>query len=476
LAGVLPLGPVTTGALLWRSGNELQLTLMVQARFRLEHEQPMRVLEPTPLVLRDRHQGDDATRSLVEAADVVPFRPRTDVWLTGHAFAPGGIATSAMSVRLAMYRSGAAILDKVVNVFGDRMDTSASPAPFTRMPLTYERAYGGAGFDANPVGCGGGGNAGVPNLVHPLRPTEPAAYGPVSRYWKARRQYVSSEHRRDLDRPLPVVPAGFQWSYFQAAPLDQQVDGIFGDEWVVLDGVDPALPRIQSYFPSVRGVGRLLGGNGSYGELLALAADTVAIRADEREVALTWRGMLRVASREELGSLRLAAGVELGADTTDWVEIDRRLAHEPPVLASLPAYVVGALELSPRGLAGAAGQVDLGRTDVDGFGANPHGSALGRTAVDAVAEPTMRSRTVGAGGSSWEQDLHGETLKNVDMAALRSAVAVGNTLLSAGDGGLSGEEGPGYDDLGDATHVGDASDTLTMDALVVGRLEASDED
>jgi hypothetical protein len=166
----------------------------------------------------------------------------------------------------------------------------------------------------------------------------------------------------------------------------------------------------------------------------------------------------------------------LGADTTDWVEIDRRLAHEPPVLASLPAYVVGALELSPRGLAGAAGQVDLGRTDVDGFGANPHGSALGRTAVDAVAEPTMRSRTVGAGGSSWEQDLHGETLKNVDMAALRSAVAVGNTLLSAGDGGLFGEEGPGYDDLGDATHVGDASDTLTMDALVVGRLEASDED
>src|SRR5262249_48066473 len=137
------------------------------------------------------------TRSVEAATDLAPYLPRCDVTLTGHAHAPGGC--SASSVRLALYRGTRPLLHKTLHVYGDRAGRSV-PQPFTRMPLVYERAFGGPGIAGNPVGSE------LPNIVSPADPAKPAGFGPISRFWPARRRLLGKLDRRVLEAPIAEIP------------------------------------------------------------------------------------------------------------------------------------------------------------------------------------------------------------------------------------------------------------------------------
>jgi hypothetical protein len=82
-------------------------------------------------------------------SDLVPFKPRSDVVLVGHAYAPFGRAAKVVDVEIEV---GA--IRKKLRVFGDRAWSFPSeqadaipyivgPADFVKMPLTYDRAFGG---------------------------------------------------------------------------------------------------------------------------------------------------------------------------------------------------------------------------------------------------------------------------------------------------------------------------------------------
>jgi hypothetical protein len=331
---VVAIGASAAGALLWRSHEQLQLTVVAQARLSICHEAAMELVEPGALTARDEHRNGDPSRSLVRAADLVPYRPRCDVWMTGHACAPGGRAVSVALVRLALYRASSPLIDRTIHVLGDRATPEAPPDFFTRMPLTYERAFGGIGFDANPVGVGADERPLAPNLVDPHEPGRPAAFGPVSRYWRQRRQHVSPELRRALDAPVPVFPAGFVWDYFQAAPLNQQVGFLEGDEWLVLDGTSPTLLRVQSRLPKLACAARIrLPGGDEEGDTIVMVADGLAIDADAQTVTVTWRGYVSIGDRATVEELRLAAGVVRAGETPDWGRLLASGAWPSPRLA-----------------------------------------------------------------------------------------------------------------------------------------------
>jgi len=442
LVPLVPVGPVDAAALVWRAGRELQLTVMAKARLGLEAERTMRVLEPTPLVESDRHHGDDATRSLAVAAEVVPFRPQVDVTLTGHAAAPRAQPAQAVAVRFALLRSGTAILDKVIHAYGDRVDAAAVPSPFDRLPLVYERALGGPGHDPNPVGTGLNGRSRPPNLVEPSRPGAVAGFGPISRYWRARRQFVSSEQRRDLERLVPSVGSALDWSYFQAAPLDQQLERLDGDEWVVLDGVHPEWARIQSRLPALRAFARLVPTTGGPGVLVAMVVDGLAIDADTLEATMTFRGVVRLGGAAELARLRGIAGFELDGVPTNWTEVEARLAASPTLLESLPAEARELLGVAPVGVTpsgfGARGSTDdpLLQTDVDLAPTGAVDDPLLRTVIDVAGEPTLRSRVSSSGAPQRGAQASPDTLKNIDVVALRASME-GEAYNAAG-----GEEHP----------------------------------
>src|SRR5205807_381472 len=105
--------------------------------------------------------------------------------------------------------------------------------------------------EENPVGVGADGAA-LPNVVDPADPRRPAGFGPISRAWPARKKLAGAGRRRMLEQRIAEIGDGFPWDYLQAAPPDQQIELLRGDEWIAVDGMHPSLPRLQTRLPGAR--------------------------------------------------------------------------------------------------------------------------------------------------------------------------------------------------------------------------------
>ena len=288
------LGPIAAGSLVWRLPAGLRVSVAVKATFALTPGGKASLLAPVDLVRHDLSFERDPAQSLQHASDLVPFRPLCDVTFTGHAYAPPGRTVPAMSVRLALFRD-TALVDRTLHVIGERAPGQHQPAPFARMPIRYERAALSA---LNPVGRA------QPNLTDPADPARPAAFGPIAAQWP------------DARGAILEVPSDVAWERFQAAPPPQRTPYLRGDEWIVLDGLHPALARVQTELPGARGVARVyLEGRARD---IELHADTLSIEGDAQTCSVVWRGRFALTSEDALRTLGIAAGLELPGQPVTW--------------------------------------------------------------------------------------------------------------------------------------------------------------
>ncbi|WP_170319484.1 DUF2169 domain-containing protein [Polyangium spumosum] len=334
---VSALKPVACGSALWRSGGVLRVTVFVKITFTLTHE---RTAWPTTtaldLVREERTRDKSPASSLLEAVETAPYLPSAGVILSGHACAPGGRPVPALSARLAIFRDRG-LLDKTLHVFGDRpANAPQSPRPFDRMPLIYERA---AQTEDNPVGVAPGAPS-LPNLVDAHGPTRTAGFGPYGRYWPHRRRLLGNVDRKRLDGVVAEIPDSFDFRWFNPAPPDQQIEFLRGDEWIVLDGMHPSLPRVQSRLPQVRAKActYLVGPGGpTPGRELDLIADLLVIDADRLLASLVFRGNFALDRLETVPHLRAFADVELPGNPIRWpdaAEVMRAPAPAPVMPAA----------------------------------------------------------------------------------------------------------------------------------------------
>jgi len=95
--------------------------------------------EQEPIHYADRHWSDDPTWSLYAPSDLVLARPRADVVVVGHAFAPQGKAVRSLRARLLIGE-----IDKSIEVVGERFFTQEGVLQdgpsFSRMALLWECA------------------------------------------------------------------------------------------------------------------------------------------------------------------------------------------------------------------------------------------------------------------------------------------------------------------------------------------------
>ncbi|MBK8259611.1 MAG: DUF2169 domain-containing protein [Polyangiaceae bacterium] len=311
---ITALSPVSTAAVFCRLGGTLWATVVVKATLDLVHGEPARVGSPLPLVNADVPNGTHG--SLANARETAPHLPNAGVVLTGHACTPGGKAVPSMSVRLGISRDRP-LIDKTLHVFG--MRSSQNPAaitPFQKMPLVYERAFGGAGVWENPVGAGGPGSLVLPNLVDPSDARKVAGFGPIAAQWMPRRGMLGGVDPALLASLVWDVPAGFDWRFFQTAPKDQQVDRLRGDEWILLDGMSSTLARVQSRLPQIMAAARKQSAAGE--QPLELRADMLVIDADALRASIVWRGRFVVESLAALSGLRVVVGLEQPGRPIAW--------------------------------------------------------------------------------------------------------------------------------------------------------------
>jgi hypothetical protein len=238
-------------------------------------------------------------------------KPATDVVLIGHAVAPRG-GTTEMDVGFQVGR-----VSRAARVIGDRVwvrGGMTKPQPFERLPLVWERAFGGwdhtapgenPAFDQrNPVGTGfrapnGAFQDGVrlPNIEDPRdrlttygQSILPVGFGFTSANWQPRASFAGTYDAAWMKERMPLLPKDFDRRFFNAAAPGLTAKGYLrGDEPVSVVGASPvgqvsfSLPGIERPRCRVELVSRR-------DVSVATELDTIVVDADEDRVFLTYRG------------------------------------------------------------------------------------------------------------------------------------------------------------------------------------------
>lgn len=298
------------------SGREL-LVVVIKGTFSIPQDgsEPELMDELVPLVDADVYTGDPGFSAPLYEVDYAPHKSRCDVLLNGSAYAPNGRPAKKVPVRL---RVGSMV--KEFDVIGDRVwqvsnmgYTQSFPQPFTVMPISYDHAFGGSddkhpdkskhsAYMPNTIGRGYHVNSSY-ELMHntPLPNTEergksvslpaghyrPMAFGVIARNWAPRYKLAGTYDQNWIDNVFPFLPADFNNDYYQAAPVDQQINFLQGNEVVELTNLTPQgrmvfrLPKIQipvTFFLNKGGK-----------EEKQAVADTLVLEPDLNRFTITWR-------------------------------------------------------------------------------------------------------------------------------------------------------------------------------------------
>ncbi|MFZ6178798.1 DUF2169 family type VI secretion system accessory protein [Nannocystis pusilla] len=270
-----------------------------------------------PVVVADEYLGDPASSSLRREAQTAYRKPGTDIHLLGHAWAPRGrpVTRGHVALQVGSLRHEAV-------VFGERRWSRGlgglrptKPEPFERMPICYERCFGGpCGAEAkrlveaserNPVGRGlvtaarEASDQPLPNFEDPHAPIDgpddlpaPVGFGPLARHWSPRRHYAGTYDEAWVRRRAPHWPEDLDERFFCAAPEPLcATPHLRGDEMVRVEGAHPdgdlsfrlPAPRIQ--------VKLTLGGRVGVARMVL---DGLTIMPDDERCTMIWRAALPV--------------------------------------------------------------------------------------------------------------------------------------------------------------------------------------
>lgn len=304
--------PLSAAALAWQiDPPEDSRTVVVKGTFDVVQGGRATLRDLPDSLCGDVHEGAGAASELVYPSDFALFKPGADVTVRANAEPAGGPATST-TVQLSLGR-GTRKLHRVAAVFGDRTWSGAkvepsAPARFRRIPLSAGRAFGGPGFEPNPLGRGHGAPPpGVPHFLpniedpkalikSPRDVPAPVLFGPVPPSFRARASKLGTYDERWLRSRWPYFPADFDWGYFRAAPPEQQMDYLEGDEPFELLGMSAARPAIHGYLPGLRVrcfAQQTAAAGGGFFEVV-LRLDTVHFDVGAATGHLVWRGVVRV--------------------------------------------------------------------------------------------------------------------------------------------------------------------------------------
>ena len=340
---VVSISPFRTGSVLWRPRpDRWTLTVVCKATYALEPGESALAADQEPVHERDVFWEDDARLSVYQPSDLAPFKPRADVILVGHAYAPRSEVVRSLTARLMVGE-----MEKAVEVFCPRVlgreGELREGQRWSKMPLRYEYAAGGLST-WNPVGVGPTapadqyGQRPLPNLQPPgLRLTQwgdifvPTGFGPISPSWRLRRDKLGrrAEGWTDAGWTQIALDDDFDGEFFQAAPSDQQIDAVRDDERIVLEYLNPDHPSLATKLPGVH-PRAFVEIPGSAPRDLVMTADTLWIDTDRAIVTLTWRGQVAVDGPEQAG--RILVAIEEAGQHLNWTA----LAAQPATMGGTP--------------------------------------------------------------------------------------------------------------------------------------------
>lgn len=267
------------------------------------------------LVMADEFTGPPGFSAPLWETDFAFRKPHAEVIAQGAAYAPNGQPAERVRVGL---RVGD--WTKQFDVVGPRQwrtlgptITATRPYPFTRLPFSYDTAFGGPdrslgdgpnrpAYADNPLGLGFAtirAGSRIDGLDLPLTEApddpvtspfgahRPMALGPLPRIIPARARLGGTYDENWKDNIFPFLPPDFDERYYQAAPQDQWIAKPAPGTPVVIVGMTPR-GREEFRLPDTTLPVRLFRGR----ELAldtTLVADTLIFDTEARQFTLAWR-------------------------------------------------------------------------------------------------------------------------------------------------------------------------------------------
>ncbi len=299
------------------------LTLIVKGTFDLS---PGGVAQPSPeqpfptgnIFYPDDEEMQGNSRY---ESDYAYFKPRADLLLVGKCYAPNGVPVPLCRAAFQVGNKS-----KALKITGNRRWKRqffrwaiTEPEPFKEMELRYENSFGGEKTGGNPIGKGDSavkdewGNEiwPLPNIEDPANPVEspksrpePVGFGPLGRMWNARKAKMGSFTGNYTETRWPWFPEDFDWSHFNAAPEDMQLEGYLrGDEELFVENLHPVHSQYGFRLPGLRVrcfINRLAGSDTAETVFVEVPMnlDTLWVDMEAEKVVLVWRGWTQALSED----------------------------------------------------------------------------------------------------------------------------------------------------------------------------------
>jgi hypothetical protein len=283
------------------------------------------------------YRSDPADKSsLIYENDCVLGKQATDIVVNGHVVAPNGTPVRSLDVAMQV-----GSVRKILKVFGNRVWRAGGgglsvPEPFTKMPLTYERAFGGVdqgsenpGRDwywPNPVGVGFVASASrvthlrAPNIEYPdqlitsweSRPA-PAGFGVLASHWQERAKLSGTYDKAWEDKRQPLLPLDFDIRHYQSVPKDQQAPGfLVGGERCAVTNMT-ASGAMRFTLPVIKLLLETRFQDGRKVNNPAPRLHTVIVEPDHSRVSLVWHSAMECHSKvSQLESTRIRLDLPKG--------------------------------------------------------------------------------------------------------------------------------------------------------------------
>ncbi|APR84296.1 Pentapeptide repeat family protein [Minicystis rosea] len=367
-------------------------------------------------------EDEDRKGECVYPGDFADYKLNAEVLLKGTCHAPRGRPVTECLARVAVGAWSKSLRVVGPRAFSDRYAgaLASEPLPFTKMPLDYAHAFGGPAYAKNPVGKGHE-SAELPCIEDPASPIqrrgadhEPASFGPINPAWPQRASKVGKEYGKSYqEKRAPYQAEDFDWSYFSAAPPDQQIKGFLrGDEDVVFQNLHPTVPLISTKLPGLRIRAFVKDREKRFREA-HMSLDTVHADLDEGLLYLTWRGLCEV--RED--DLADVAFVFIASEPL--AERPLPEGYYKVLLDEFERDPTGVLAAMPPGLLEAGEALERRRK--------------GQDAPAAASQDLAQNPVSGAIGDTFGKLMSPDTGKRIDQGLSASSAAAertGNTALA----------------------------------------------
>ncbi len=396
----------------------LHSTFVVKACFVLKHSEAARPADEPLDTSGDIYRDDDLAKGLIYPSDFAAFKPRADAILLASAHAPSKQPGKRLPVR---FKLGA--MDKGLAVFGPRLWQTgvlgrSAPneiAPFVTAKIDYENAHGGPKFKKNPVGRGIDTDD-LPQIETPQaaiggerKESFPAGFGPISPSWLPRCDMIGTYDKKWTKERWPWLPLDFDFSYFNSAPPDQQIEGFLkGDEELLFENLHPEHATYRSQLPGIRArcfiEERAAAGASAEATLqyreVPLVLDTAWINLEEEKLVLVWRGNVAVRSIKLREVERIVA----------WTE---PLSERPKPPSYCPTFIAEQNEAYEK-------EIDVPN---EAPGAEEAASVAAKCDVDIAAAEKELDDAVAEGEAIWVQQKAQLIASGVDPASLETPPA-----------------------------------------------------